>query len=190
MPAHEHHDPRSRAWPPTTTPTATVRANYRPPRLPSAIALNIGFVVIEAGVWHCPPNLARPGLADAGHNLGDVFGPCDGVGRGDRWCGGRPTARYTYRLKRSSILVVAGECGAAAARRRRHRVGRRCNASAGPEPVAEMTVIWVAPGRHPPSMARTRALLFIHVGAARSDLNIKGAFLHMAADCRGSRSGS
>jgi cobalt-zinc-cadmium efflux system protein len=43
-------------------------------------------------------------LADAGHNLGDVAGLCLAWGAGmlaQRW----PTLRYTYGLRRSTILA-------------------------------------------------------------------------------------
>jgi cobalt-zinc-cadmium efflux system protein len=47
-----------------------------------------------------------------------------------------------------------------------------------PEPVAEMTVIWVALI----GIAINTATALLFMSGRKSDLNIKGAFLHMAAD--------
>src|SRR5579864_7060004 len=67
------------------------------------IALNFGFVVIEAlyGLMSNSVSL----LADAGHNLGDV------LGLGVAWLASAlasraPTARFTYGMRGSSILAA------------------------------------------------------------------------------------
>jgi cobalt-zinc-cadmium efflux system protein len=89
----------------------------------------------------------------------------------------RPTARYTYGLKRSSILVSLANAGllllavGAIVWEAVQRLGR-------PEPVAEMTVIWVALL----GIAINGATALLFMSGRKSDLNIKGAFLHMAAD--------
>jgi cobalt-zinc-cadmium efflux system protein len=61
--------PRSRAWP---QPRPQPRSGELRPRVAIGIALNIGFVVIEAARGIAANSLAL--LADAGHNLGDVLG--------------------------------------------------------------------------------------------------------------------
>jgi cobalt-zinc-cadmium efflux system protein len=138
------------------------------------VALNTGFVVIEAAYGFIANSLAL--LADAGHNLGDVLGLLMA------WAAAvlvkrRPTARRTYGLKRSSILaslfnavlllVAVGMILWEAVQR-----------LAKPEPVAEMTVIWVAAIGI--AINTTTALMFMRGG--KDDINIRGAFMHMAAD--------
>jgi len=138
------------------------------------VALNTGFVVIEAAYGFIANSLAL--LADAGHNLGDVLGLLMA------WAAAvlvkrRPTARRTYGLKRSSILaslfnavlllVAVGMILWEAVQR-----------LAKPEPVAEMTVIWVAAIGI--AINTATALMFMRGG--KDDINIRGAFMHMAAD--------
>ena len=67
------------------------------------IALNLGFVVIEALYGLLGNSVSL--LADAGHNLSDV------LGLGAAWLGSvlaqrAPTARFTYGLRGSSILAA------------------------------------------------------------------------------------
>ncbi|HEV3492223.1 MAG TPA: cation diffusion facilitator family transporter [Reyranella sp.] len=138
------------------------------------IALNVGFVVVEAAYGIAANSLAL--LADAGHNLGDVLGLVMAWGAATL-VRRRPTARYTYGLKRSSILVSLANAGllllavGAIVWEAVQRLGR-------PEPVAETTVIWVALV----GIAINGATALLFMSGRKSDLNIKGAFLHMAAD--------
>jgi cobalt-zinc-cadmium efflux system protein len=69
------------------------------------IALNLAYVVGEAFYGIVAHSLAL--LADAGHNLGDV------LGLAGAWLASilgklRPSGRYTYGLRRSSILAALG----------------------------------------------------------------------------------
>jgi cobalt-zinc-cadmium efflux system protein len=138
------------------------------------VALNTGFVVVEVVYGFLANSLAL--LADAGHNLGDVLGLLMA------WAAAalvkrRPTARRTYGLKRSSILaslfnavlllLAVGMILWEAVQR-----------LATPEPVAETTVIWVAAIGI--AINTATALMFLRGG--KDDINIRGAFLHMAAD--------
>ena len=138
------------------------------------VALNTGFVVVEVAYGFMANSLAL--LADAGHNLGDVLGLLMA------WAAAvlvkrRPTARRTYGLKRSSILaslfnavlllVAVGMILWEAVQR-----------LARPEPVVETTVIWVAAIGI--AINTATALMFLRGG--KDDINIRGAFLHMAAD--------
>ncbi|MDP3821467.1 MAG: cation diffusion facilitator family transporter [Burkholderiales bacterium] len=138
------------------------------------ITLNIAFVAVEAFYGWKVNSLAL--LADAGHNLGDVAGLV--LAWGGALAGRlRPGARYTYGWKRASILaaftnallllVAMGSLAWEA-------VGR-LNA---PEPTQGFTVMVVA-----------GIGIFVNLGTAllfmrgrEHDLNIQGAFMHMAAD--------
>jgi len=138
------------------------------------VALNMGFVIVEAVYGVLANSLAL--LADAGHNLGDVLGLLMAWGA-SVLVKRRPTARHTYGMKRSSILaslfnavlllVAVGMI-----------VWEAVQRLARPEPVAETTVIWVAAIGI--AINTATALLFLRGG--KDDINIRGAFLHMAAD--------
>jgi cobalt-zinc-cadmium efflux system protein len=138
------------------------------------VGLNFVFVVVEAVVGFLAGSLAL--MADAGHNLSDVLGLL--LAWGASILGRRsPTQRRTYGLRRSSILaallnamlllVAVGGIGWEAIRR-----------LAFPEPPPGASVIWVAAAGVVINSAS--ALLFLR-GRER-DVNIRGAFLHLAAD--------
>lgn len=137
------------------------------------IGLNAAFVAIEAFYGWKVNSLAL--LADAGHNLSDV------AGLGLAWAGAaagrlRPDARHTYGFKRASILaafanallllVAMGSLAWEAVDRLQ-----------SPQPTQGLTIIVVAAIGILVNGAT--ALLFIRGG---SDINLRGAFLHMAAD--------
>lgn len=138
------------------------------------IALNLVFVAIEAFYGWKIDSLAL--LADAGHNLSDVFGLV--LAWGGALAGRlRPDERHTYGWRRASILaafvnallllVAMGSLAWEAAHRLR-----------APEPTEGWTIIAVAAIGIVINTAT--ALLFMRGRAG--DLNIRGAFLHMAAD--------
>lgn len=137
-------------------------------------ALNLGFVVVEAGYGIASGSMSL--LADAGHNLSDVLGL--GIAWTAASLGKRaPKGRYTYGLRSSSILaallnaimllVAIGVIAVEA-------VGRFFD----PSPVEAGTMMAVA-GIGILVNGAT-ALLFARGG--KDDINIRGAFLHMAAD--------
>ncbi len=137
-------------------------------------ALNLAFVGIEAGYGFIAGSMAL--LADAGHNLGDVLGLLIAWGAA-RLAKRKPSGRYTYGLRSSSILaallnallllVAISVIAIEAIRRFSH-----------PSPVAGTTVMIVAGiGIF---VNTVTALLFMR--GRKGDLNIRGAFLHMAAD--------
>jgi len=138
------------------------------------VVLNTGFVLVEAAYGFLANSLAL--LADAGHNLGDVLGLLLAWGAAVL-VKRRPTARRTYGLKRSSILaslinavlllVAVGMI-----------VWEAVQRLARPEPVAETTVIWVAAIG---IVINTATALMFRAGS-KNDINVRGAFLHMAAD--------
>ncbi|HEY9602103.1 MAG TPA: cation diffusion facilitator family transporter [Allocoleopsis sp.] len=136
--------------------------------------LNVGFVIVEAVFGILTNSLAL--IADAGHNLSDVLGLL--LAWGASWLvRRRPTPRYTYGLRRSSILaallnasfllIAMGAIATEAIQRFFH-----------PTPVSGSTVIGVALVGI--VINGVTALMFM--SGRERDLNIKGAFLHMAAD--------
>lgn len=138
------------------------------------IALNFGFVVVEAAYGVLSNSLAL--LADAGHNLGDVLGLMLA------WAAAllakrRPTARHTYGLRRGSILASLTNAALLLI-----AVGgivwEAIQRLAKPEPVTETTVIWVAAI----GILINTATALMFMKGRKDDLNVKGAFLHMAAD--------
>lgn len=141
------------------------------------IALNLAFVGVEAFYGWKINSLAL--LADAGHNLSDVAGLV--LAWGGALAGRlRPDARHTYGWKRGSILAAFAKAllllvamGALAW----EAVGRLLASEpmAGSEGLTIMAVAGVGI-----VVNTVTALLFMR-GRAH-DLNIRGAFLHMAAD--------
>ncbi len=69
------------------------------------IALNVAYVLAEAFYGVASHSLAL--LADAGHNLGDVLGLAAAWGA-SILSKRRPSGKYTYGLRRSSILAALG----------------------------------------------------------------------------------
>ena len=138
------------------------------------IILNLGFVVVEAVYGQLAHSLAL--LADAGHNLSDV------LGLALAWVATilvrrSPTARRTYGLRRSSVLaalvnalllMVAIAAIAWEALRR----------LPSPEAVANGTVMAVAGV----GILVNGITAWLFSSGRRRDVNIRGAYLHMAAD--------
>jgi cobalt-zinc-cadmium efflux system protein len=139
-----------------------------------AAALNIAFVAVEAAFGILSNSTAL--LADAGHNLSDVVGLL--VAWGAAVLSRRaPTARYTYGLRSSSILAAlfnavflltaVGAIAWEAIQRFAH-----------PAPVAAGTVMIVAAV----GIAINGLTAWMFASGRKGDINIRGAFLHMAAD--------
>jgi len=136
--------------------------------------LNSAFILAEVAFGLHARSLAL--LADAGHNLGDVLGL--GLSWGAVVLGRRPpTERHTYGMRRASILAALGNAilllvaVGAIALEAVQRLGR-------PQPVAGGVVMGIA-GLGVVVNGVT-ALLFVR--GHRDDVNVRGAFLHMAAD--------
>lgn len=139
-----------------------------------AIALNVAFVVIESVYGFMANSTAL--LADAGHNLSDVLGLVLA------WSAAIlarkvPSGRYTYGLRSTSILAAL--------------------ANAMFLLVASGAIVWEAIQRfsQPPVVAGMTVTLVAGVGivinglsawlfvkGSKGDLNIRAAYLHMAAD--------
>lgn len=138
------------------------------------MALNVAFIVAEVLYGVRSHSLAL--LADAGHNLGDVLGL--GLAWGALLLGQQaPTERHTYGLRRASILAALANAilllvaVGGIAWEALQRLGQ-------PQPVAGVVVMAVA-GLGVLINGAT-ALLFI--SGRKEDINVRGAFLHMAAD--------
>jgi cobalt-zinc-cadmium efflux system protein len=138
------------------------------------IAFNLLYVGGEAIAGIVSGSLAL--LADAGHNLGDVLGLSLSWGAAVL-SRRQPSGRFTYGLRSSSILaalanaiillVVTGGIAWEAVWRITH-----------PVPVASGIVIWVAAA----GIVVNGATALLFASGRLHDLNIKSAFLHMAAD--------
>ena len=121
------------------------------------VALNTAFIVLEAGYGFASGSLAL--VADAGHNLSDVLGLL--ISWLAIWLGQKSANdKYTYGYKSSSILAAL------------------FNAVFLLVAIGEWDVIIVAAVGV--VINGFTALLFMK--GQKHDLNIKGAFLHMAAD--------
>ena len=138
------------------------------------IALNIAFVAIEALYGFLADSVAL--LADAGHNLSDVLGLALAWG-GATLAKAPPSKRFTYGLAGSTILAALGNAvlllvalGAI--------VLEAIQRFAAPPEVAGATVSVVAAIGI--LVNGGTALLFAR--GRKGDINIRGAFLHMAAD--------
>ncbi|MES2494474.1 MAG: cation diffusion facilitator family transporter [Pseudomonadota bacterium] len=138
------------------------------------VTLNIAFVVVEGAAGLFSGSLAL--VADAGHNLSDVLGLL--MAWAAYALSKRPaTARYTYGLRGSSILAALFNaillfiaCGAIAL----GAIQRFLE----PAPIESGMMIAVAAVGIVINLGT--ALLFLR--GSKDDLNIRGAFLHMAAD--------
>lgn len=137
-------------------------------------ALNLAFVAIELTYGLYANSLAL--LADAGHNFSDVIGLLLAWGAATLASRG-PSPRFTYGLRGTTILaalanamlllVATGAIAWEALRR-----------FSEPASINGWVVIWVALAGVVINTAT--ALLFMR--DRKSDLNIRGAYLHMAAD--------
>ena len=144
------------------------------PAFAIGVSLNLAFVVVEVVYGLLAHSMAL--LADAGHNLGDVFGLAMA------WIAATlalrpPSGNYTYGLRRGTIVAALGNAvlllvsvGAIAVEGVRRLVD--------PGPVAGTTVMVVAGIGI--ALNGLTALLFAS-GRGR-DVNLRAAFLHMLYD--------
>jgi len=137
-------------------------------------ALNLGFVLVEAGAGLLTHSLAL--LADAGHNLSDVLGLVLAWGAATL-AKRAPSGRHTYGLRKGTILasltnaaLLLAATGAIA-----WEAVRRF---AAPTPVESGPVMIVAAI----GIAINTATALMFMRGSKDDLNVRGAFLHMAAD--------
>lgn len=138
------------------------------------ISLNTALVLAEAIFGYIGNSTAL--LADAGHNLSDVLGLL--VAWGASVASKRaPSGRFTYGFRGSSILaalanailllVATGAIGWEAILRLRN-----------PEPIAS-TIVMIVAGV---GILINGATAMLFARGRHGDINIRGAFLHMAGD--------
>jgi len=138
------------------------------------VTLNFAFVLVEGTFGLLSGSMAL--VADAGHNLGDVLGLL--MAWGATILSGRsPNERFTYGFKSSSILaalfnaslllVAIGAIALEAVQR-----------LIMPEPVNGQTVVIVSAI----GIVVNTATALLFMSGRKHDLNIRGAFMHMAAD--------
>src|SRR5437762_5293034 len=144
------------------------------PAFAIGVTLNIGYIIVQVVFGILAHSLAL--LADAGHNFGDVLGLL--LAWGANYLGKtRPTVRRTYGLGRSSILAALGNAILLL--------------------VAVGAITWEALRRfaHPSEVGGKTVMIVAAVGIVingvtalmflpgrKRDLNVRGAFLHMASD--------
>jgi cobalt-zinc-cadmium efflux system protein len=152
---HHHGDPNSRAF-------------------VIAIALNTLYVVVEFVYGFIANSTAL--MADAGHNLADVMGLL--MAGGAAILARRvPSGRYTYGLRSTSILAALANamfllvaCGAIA--------WEAALRFSQPPAVAGLTVMVVAGI----GIVINGLSAWMFVRGSADDINVRGAYLHMAAD--------
>jgi cobalt-zinc-cadmium efflux system protein len=162
MGAHDHHHGHDHA------PADFGRA------FAIGIALNLGFVAVETVYGFTANSMSL--LADAGHNLGDVLGLVV-AWAGTAMARRAASPRFTYGLKKAPILaalanslfllIAVGAIGAEAIRRLFHP-----SSTEGETVVAVAAVGILINGATALMFARGR----------EHDINIRGAYLHMASD--------
>jgi cobalt-zinc-cadmium efflux system protein len=138
------------------------------------LVLNVGFVLIEFIFGLLANSISL--IADAGHNLSDVLGLV--LAWGASWLARRqPSSRHTYGWRKSSILaaflnavfllVATGAIAWEAVMRFWQ-----------PSEVAGGTIIWVAAI----GIVVNTGTALMFLSGRHQDLNIRAAFMHMAAD--------
>jgi cobalt-zinc-cadmium efflux system protein len=139
-----------------------------------AIGLNSLFVAIEFGYGMAANSTAL--MADAGHNLSDV------LGLALAWAAAilarkAPNSTFTYGLRSSSVLAALGNamfllvaCGAIA--------WEAICRFASPHPVDSAVVMGVAAA----GILVNGFSAWLFAKGSKGDVNIRGAYLHMAAD--------
>jgi cobalt-zinc-cadmium efflux system protein len=138
------------------------------------VALNTAFVVAELVFGYAANSLAL--ISDAVHNFSDVIALLLAWAAG--WLARKqPTEQHTYGYRRASILAALANAGLLLV-----AVGgiavEAINRIAEPAAVAGATVIVVAAL----GIVVNGATALLFMGGRHGDLNIRGAFLHMAAD--------
>jgi cobalt-zinc-cadmium efflux system protein len=143
------------------------------------IALNAGFVVLEVVYGLLSNSVAL--LADAGHNISDV------LGLAVAWTAAvlskrAPTQRFTYGLGGTSILANAAFLLVVIGGLSWEAIGRFWN----PQPVAGKTMMIVAAV----GILINGFCAWLFASGRKGDLNIRGAFAHMAGRLSPSASSS
>ena len=136
--------------------------------------LNVAFVVVEFAVGICSGSMGL--LSDAGHNLSDVASLLLAM-LAFRLARVRATSRYTYGYRKSTVLIsllnsviLLVAVGVIVA----ESVGRMLR----PEPVVGGAIAWTAGV----GVLVNGFTAWLFLRDKEKDLNVRGAYLHMAAD--------
>lgn len=139
-----------------------------------AIALNFGFVIVEAlaGVYSNSTGL----LSDAGHKMIDVFSLLIAL-LAFRLAASKPSSRYTYGYRKASVLIslfnalllVCAVCVI---------VFESVSKLMEPAPVNGAAVSWTAAA----GILASGISALLMMRFQKKDINTRGAFLHMATD--------
>ena len=160
--AHEHHHEHSHEL--TSLNKAFI----------IGIALNITFVIVEFIAGFMLDSLGL--ISDAGHNLGDVASLVLAM-LAFRLARVHPNTKYTYGYKKSTVLVSLLNAVILLI-----AVGFILGESIGklfhPRPVDGDAVAWVAGV----GVVINAVTAWLFMKDKEKDLNVKGAYLHMAAD--------
>lgn len=159
--AHDHH--HAHAHPEPSDKRYTI-----------AIALNLGFVIVEATAGFFANSTAL--LSDAAHNLSDVLGLA--LAGGAAWLATRQTSeRRTYGFSKATVLaalanalVLVIACGGI--------LWEALRRFAAPEPVEAGFVMAVAAV----GVLINGATALLFLAGRKEDVNVRGAYLHMLAD--------
>lgn len=160
--AHDHHD-HSHHHPAPSDQRYTI-----------AIALNLGFVIVEAAAGFFANSTAL--LSDAAHNLSDVLGLA--LAGGAAWLAKQQTgAQRTYGFSKATVLaalanalVLVIACGGI--------LWEALRRFAAPEPVEAGFVMAVAAV----GVLINGATAMMFLAGRKEDVNVRGAYLHMLAD--------
>lgn len=159
--AHHHHE--------IDPAVASLNRSFR-----AGIALNVAFVVVEfaVGIWYGSMGL----LSDAGHNLSDVASLLLAL-LAFRLAQAPATPRYTYGYKKSTVLIsllnsmiLLVAVGVIVA----ESVGRLLH----PAPIEGGAIAWTAGI----GVVVNGFTAWLFMKDKDCDLNVRGAYLHMAAD--------
>jgi len=138
------------------------------------VLLNSAFVLIEATFGILSNSMAL--LADAGHNLSDVLGLL--IAWGAAVMAARPAnARYTYGYKASSMLAALANAGLLLVATGAILI-QTIDRLFDPQPVPGLMMIVVAGV----GIVINSATALMFARGRKSDINVRGAYLHMAAD--------
>jgi cobalt-zinc-cadmium efflux system protein len=153
-------------------------ARHAPPfgdqRYTIAIALNLGFVVIEAAAGILANSTAL--LSDAAHNLSDVLGLA--MAGGAAWLSTRKAgAQRTYGFSKATVLaalanalVLVVACGGI--------LWEALSRFVSPEATQPLLVMAVAAA----GVIVNGATALLFLAGRKRDVNVRGAFLHMLTD--------
>ena len=138
-------------------------------------ALNLALVIAQLTYGLKSNSLAL--ISDGVHNFSDVLGLL--LAWGGSWLATRqPTASRTYGYRRASILAALGNAALLLIATGGLLLEAAQRLAGAPPAVASGTVLWVALAAIVINTAT--ALLFMR--GREQDLNIRGAFIHMAGD--------